>query len=359
MADAFRLNAISFYENGVTSINLAVCEQVTGARATRTTHPKTIRCFERFLSLLFERPFSVHTPFMDKTKTDVLLGIKQIKMADLCPKTMSCAHVISSTNLHTHCGICSQCIDRRLSELAANLTGDEISPSMYKVDPLTDHLAEEPSVILAESLIRLWNRLEKKADLTSLCTDYPELSRICRHLGVPPQQGGERILDLLRRNAAQMCAVLDRLAQDRIRELRQGDIPSHSLLGLAYRSKPTQALPTLDEAIEMEVGTRRVKIGNVEVAFTPRQEQLRSLLQVLVNREGHMVYFDMLCSEHGLWIEGKRADSTIRGAVSSLRNVLTSKGCGATAQAIVTGTHETKPYATFDRSSPKLKLKSH
>ena len=36
------LNRVHFYENGIISLNLPVCAQVVGGRATRTTHPRVM-----------------------------------------------------------------------------------------------------------------------------------------------------------------------------------------------------------------------------------------------------------------------------------------------------------------------------
>ena len=119
VARIFRLDRIRFYENGVTSLNLPICAQVIGARATRTTHPKVLRGLGSLFSLLFDCDFLVENPFLWKTKTDVISEIRQAGYGDLCRHTVSCMHTWEMTTLHTHCGRCSQCIDRRLSALAA------------------------------------------------------------------------------------------------------------------------------------------------------------------------------------------------------------------------------------------------
>ena len=77
--------------------------------------------------------FVVETPFLWKTKTDIIQSIKKAGQTELIKHTVSCSHVFAMTKLHTHCGCCSQCIDRRLAIFAAE--GVEYDPDeMYKVD---------------------------------------------------------------------------------------------------------------------------------------------------------------------------------------------------------------------------------
>jgi hypothetical protein len=104
---------IRFYENGVTSMNLPIAPQIVGSRATRTTHPQSIRGFGRFFSALLDRPFVVESPFVWKTKADVVRLIKESGHGVLAARAVSCSRTFEATKLRTHCGRCSQCIDRR------------------------------------------------------------------------------------------------------------------------------------------------------------------------------------------------------------------------------------------------------
>src|SRR5690606_11912077 len=57
-ARLFGADRINFFENGIVSLNLPPLGQVVGARATRTTHPKALRGFEKLFSSLLGQPFS-------------------------------------------------------------------------------------------------------------------------------------------------------------------------------------------------------------------------------------------------------------------------------------------------------------
>ena len=108
---------IRFYENGVVSFNLPLSMQCVGGRASRTTHPQTLAGFGKFFEAMFGSPFTVENPFLWKTKTDILREVKAAGFGKLCAMTISCAHTWERTNEHSHCGTCSQCIDRRMVTL--------------------------------------------------------------------------------------------------------------------------------------------------------------------------------------------------------------------------------------------------
>ena len=59
LAQMFGKDQFTFYENGVVSLNLPIAKDVLGSRATKTTHPKVIRGFERIFSLLAGRPIEI------------------------------------------------------------------------------------------------------------------------------------------------------------------------------------------------------------------------------------------------------------------------------------------------------------
>jgi len=115
---------LRFYENGVTSFNLPIATQVVGARATKSTHPRVMRDLETFMSALLEDVIEVRNPYIWKTKCEVASALAEAGHIDLLRHTVSCSHVHGMTKLKTHCGRCSQCLDRRFAVLAAGL-GEE------------------------------------------------------------------------------------------------------------------------------------------------------------------------------------------------------------------------------------------
>src|SRR5207302_3656639 len=72
VARVFGLSRIRFYENGPVSLNLPISEQVVGARATRTTHPRMLHGFGELFSLLIQETFAVENPFLWRTRAEVV-----------------------------------------------------------------------------------------------------------------------------------------------------------------------------------------------------------------------------------------------------------------------------------------------
>lgn len=111
------------YENGITSINLPKQVDLINARASRTTHPKTIGLLKEFYSC-FVRDFRIETPFQRLTKEDIVRKFITYKEEVLIQSSTSCSSTRNVHEIHPHCGCCSQCIDRRFAMYAANLADD-------------------------------------------------------------------------------------------------------------------------------------------------------------------------------------------------------------------------------------------
>ncbi len=129
IARMLNLKSVRFYENGVISLNLPVCAQVVGSRATRTTHPRVIQGFQKIISLVAGEPFTIENPYIWKTKADVVEVITKAGCQDMIAASTTCTHTWEMTKDRTHCGTCSQCIDRRFAMIAAKetLKNDPIS----------------------------------------------------------------------------------------------------------------------------------------------------------------------------------------------------------------------------------------
>lgn len=112
IAKAYSRNEFFIYENGVTSLNFERREELLNARASRTTHPQTISRLAHLFAMISEKPFTIKTPFLWNTKTEVVEYLKSSNKAHLIPSSVSCSHSIRGQI--THCGQCFQCLDRRI-----------------------------------------------------------------------------------------------------------------------------------------------------------------------------------------------------------------------------------------------------
>jgi len=239
-AQAFRLDRVSFHENGVVSLNLPPVGNVLGTRATRTTHPQTLVRFSQFFDRVFDQGIRVDNPFFWRTKTDVVEVIARLGMGDQIAYTRSCADVHNQTKQHPHCGRCSQCIDRRFAVLAAGLT--RLDPGeAYKVDLLQDARRDVRDRETALSYVRNAYAFEHiaEADLESA---FPAVLNAVCYLDHPPETGLEMITQLLRRHGSAVSEVMREIFVNR----SASDFPEGSLPRLYGDAHRALTLPTIE-----------------------------------------------------------------------------------------------------------------
>lgn len=108
------------YENGITSLNLSKQADVINARASRTTHPKTLALLRNFYRLL-DPSFNIIAPYFNQTKAEILEVFRMYHEESIISSSVSCSSSRRKPEQVPHCGCCSQCIDRRFSVYAAGL----------------------------------------------------------------------------------------------------------------------------------------------------------------------------------------------------------------------------------------------
>jgi hypothetical protein len=227
MADLSRLR---FYENGVVSLNLPLSPQVVGARASRTTHPCVLAGFGRLFSALFGCRFDVENPFLWDTKTDVVRRIGDSGCGHLVALSTSCGHTWERTARHTHCGVCSQCIDRRFAVLAAGQEANDPIDA-YGLDLLTGpRRPGEPKTLLA-AYLELANRVERMGE-ADFRAQFGELFRAIPYLKLPTAVGATRVFTLYQSHARQVAGVVDRALADHATAIRRQELPRNCLLRL-------------------------------------------------------------------------------------------------------------------------------
>lgn len=275
VARIFDLWRIRFYENGVVSINLPISPQVVGGRATRTTHPQVLNGFAEVFSAVFGKPFAVENPFVWKTKAEVARAIRDAGCGDLIKHSVSCAHVLEMTTLQTHCGKCSQCIDRRFATLAAGCSDAEDPAEMYGVDLLRGERPPGDSRTMLESYVRTATRVRSMTDM-AFFTEFGEAHRVTRHIrGMSASDAATRILDLYRRHASAVGEVITQGVKDHAKDITDGKVPSDCLLILALPAEYKRPAAFADEIIAPVLVLDEIKDG----------ETARGLLARVVGRE--------------------------------------------------------------------------
>lgn len=235
--------SIRFYENGVISLNLPISAEVVGGKATRTTHPRVLNSFSQLLSLVTDTKFLVENPFDWLTKAEVVDLIVKSGCQDLIKHSISCTHTWEMTNDHSHCGTCSQCIDRRFAINAAKAEEFD-SLSNYKIDVFTQSRSTEQKVgadkTLYASYIERSNQVRKIDSVAQLIRKYPELTRAIPFIRGEAGAVAQRCFDLYKKHAADVNAVVDAKLTEYKTAIRERSIGVDSMLRIVYESN----LPT-------------------------------------------------------------------------------------------------------------------
>lgn len=231
-AKALRIPRLSFYENGAISHNLPISPQVVGTMATRTTHPLALKKLNDLLELLGPGQARIENRYEWLTKTDVVRRIEQNGGTEKIARAVSCTSVREQDTLRTHCGACSQCLDRRFAILAAGL--EKYDPEeCYATDVLFGARERDRSVTLALEWTRHALRFRDLDDRGFLNTFGHELMRILRgHDDLEPADALRRVLDLHVRHSEAVARVLEGVLKDRAADIVAGRLPASSLVAM-------------------------------------------------------------------------------------------------------------------------------
>jgi 7-cyano-7-deazaguanine synthase in queuosine biosynthesis len=244
IAKMLGLNSVRFYENGVISLNLPVCAQVVGGRATRTTHPRVMRGFQELLTLVAEAPFTVDNPYIWKTKAEVVEQIIKADCADLIKHSMTCTHTWEMTNQHTHCGLCSQCIDRRFAVTAAK--ADQYDPlDHYKADVFTQSRNKDDDKIMTASYLERANQVKSLENAGQFLATYAEVNRVLRFLDGSTAQAAQRVFDLYKRHAGEVTTALDEMVRRHATAIRERTTPGDALLRAVHEFGSVISVPAV------------------------------------------------------------------------------------------------------------------
>ena len=211
LAKTYKQNCIYVYENGITSLNFAETQDLMNGRTSRTTHPKTIGLLEKLFSKIAEEPFKINNPYLFKTKTDVVEIIKKYNKQGLFDSSVSCNTTRKSKEGLTHCGICSQCIDRRFAVYAANVENYD-SNGFYLFDFLQDDLEEDEIKKSLTEYIRLAQEFAKH-DIDSFYINRgDEIIEIEEYIdGATELERIEKLHDLCQRHSRQIENSITRM----------------------------------------------------------------------------------------------------------------------------------------------------
>ena len=243
---------IRFYENGVVSLNLPVCAQVVGSRSTRTTHPRVLAAMQHLFTLLAGHKFAVDNPFWKETKGEVIRRIINAGCETMIKTSRSCAHTWETSNEYPHCGLCSQCIDRRFGILAADAEKHDPLDG-YKVDVFTQSRDKAADKIMGAAFLERANQVAEMKDTTDFLMAFPEVRRALPHLGLDAGRGADLVLSLYRRHADEVNKGVDFMLTRHAVALRKRQLPGDCLLWTVYAPNSVHVVPPLETPPESMV----------------------------------------------------------------------------------------------------------
>lgn len=244
----FDCDDIQLFENGITSFNLPIAEHVIGTRASRTTHPRALASFANFFSLLTQRQIKIENHFLWKTKAEVVEVLRIHGCENLIPSSTSCANVRNWAMTTKQCGVCSQCIERRIAVLGAGLAECEPEDS-YNVELFTGAHTNAEDITMAEQHI---SRAARFAAMTkdSFLMNYGQVFRTLPYLPGRADDNAGRIFELHRRYGHQVIEVVDARLRTHAGFVNAQELASTSLLAMI--NSPLGAAPVLRDPAELE-----------------------------------------------------------------------------------------------------------
>jgi len=275
VAQMVKKTRFTFYENGVVSLNLPISGDVAGGRATRTTHPRVLRGFERLFSMILEQDISIDTPLQWMTKPEVALLLKNAGVPETVLMTCSCSRTHLRTKKHPHCGECSQCIDRRFAVLAAGLEKHEPATT-YRHDLLTADRTGDVNLRLALNYVAFFNEL-KGISRDRFLQEYPEVASALREFpDLTTEEAQTRLYEMLQRQVDAIDKVLAKALRENAEALVKGKIPPGSLLALSQGPKNLVIhTPSNYDAQVKEFKDRLDKLGAPLLEFAVDEQNKR------------------------------------------------------------------------------------
>jgi hypothetical protein len=217
-----------------------------------------------------------------------------------------------------------------LSALAAGLSRAQDPRKRYESDPLTGE-REGPDLTFAERYVGSAREVEKLGTVRAFAARYPEINDALPYLGVPSDQGAQRIHELYRRHAAGVCGAIKAAFRAQTDGLYWQSFSPRSLLGVVLgRAAPAPrtavpAVPQPERGFVVDRGQFQVRLdgapctlGNTkEFCFVERLNRARGVW-LSVERLGEDV-----------WEDAGVAKNTVQAVASNLRRKLREAGLGA------------------------------
>lgn len=236
------VRSLKFYENGIVALNLPVSAQVVGGRATRTAHPRVMDGFQKMLTLIAGESFSVENPFLWSTRAELVKLVIEAGCGDLIAQTMSCSHTWQISNEETHCGLCSQCVDRRLGIVAAS--AEKWDPAdQYKDDLFTTPLPKGTDRLMVAGYLERANQAGDLTSETEFMCQFPVVADIVPYVGGSVVQAVSKVMGLYQRHSKEVTTAIKLALAQNVEGLVKRTLPADGILRMVYESGGTETAP--------------------------------------------------------------------------------------------------------------------
>ncbi len=241
IAKIFNIDDIRLCDNGIISINLPQSNQAVGSYSTRSTHPQyIIKVQNLFRKILEQEKLTIKNTLLYKTKKEAMEIIRDSGYPSLLQETISCSHSEGMTRYQPHCGVCSQCIDRRFSSISAKMEKYDIA-ERYEKDIFYDNLIEGSERTYAENYIRFALKLEELTTPDLFFSEYPHLID-CLPDTVDAEEVAINFYELFQRHQKSVNRVIVDKIKKYATDLLKGSLPQYSLIKMVAEGKHLQDL---------------------------------------------------------------------------------------------------------------------
>jgi 7-cyano-7-deazaguanine synthase in queuosine biosynthesis len=227
-------------ENGPVSLNVRKLQQSYSTTLSQTTHPEFLASFERLANSLGGTAVNISNPFVFETKAEVLGRLHKYSADQMLEGTVSCAHTQGRSVMRPHCGVCSQCIDRRFAAVYAGLQSSDPA-TRYEVDIFRQEIPEGEPRMQVEGHLRLAARLATLSP-DAVLLEHPSLVDAAAALP-PAAQSGPQLVAMLHRLAIEVRTVIGQQLSSSSADLLGGTLPPHCAIRLAANADHLQELP--------------------------------------------------------------------------------------------------------------------
>jgi 7-cyano-7-deazaguanine synthase in queuosine biosynthesis len=230
IAAHLQVRTVLLPENGYVSINPRFNDQLRGALASRGTHPKFLYLFNCLINRVFDGGVQVVNPLWNATRAEALETLRHAGCPELLRQTYSCGKLQGRSPGKSHCGGCSQCVDRRFAVIQAGL--DDYDPlDRYEFDVFTKDIPEGEPRTVALSYLRFADAIRPLAPEAIL--DQRRELDVC--VDPDDSDADRQFLELaavLQRHSVEALEVMSRMYRRWGEELAKRTIDDKSLLVL-------------------------------------------------------------------------------------------------------------------------------